>query len=282
MSQHRMRFRVAELVRAVREGDEASIEAAVLRVSRSRRWLAPLALCVSALLLLFTGLRLIFTNWRLTVLQVLPAMWIWLAFVDLKLHVLHDKSFHVIHGPLAWLAVAVIVVITAVSFYLNAVVAFAITDPGGPAIARARATARTHLAVILAWGAGVGFALGFVTMIVTRYGPPWFAVSLSVVVGVMMVCYVSVPARIIGVHPTQSRRDKLVTSAVSGTLGAVVTAPSYVIGRVGLLMIGSHSLLVPGVILLAVGVTLQAGTTGAVTAVKMSAKLLAGSRQPAA
>jgi len=282
VSRYRLGARVAELVRAIREGDEASIEAAVMRVSRSRRWLAPLALCVSALVLLFGGLRLIFTNWRLTVLQILPAMWIWIAFLDLKLHVLHGKTFHVIHGPIAWVAVLAIIVITAVSFYLNAIVAFAITDPGGPAIARARATARTHRAVILAWGAGVGLALGYATMIVTRYGRPWFALSLSVVVGVMMVCYVSVPARMIGVRRTQSRRDKLVTSAVSGTLGAVVTAPSYVIGRIGLLMLGSHALLIPGVFLVSLGVTLQAGTTGAVTAIKMSATLLAGSRLPAA
>jgi hypothetical protein len=274
----RVGWRVAALVRAIREGDEASIEAAVLRVSRSRRWLAPLALCVSALVLLFGGVRLVFTNWRLSVLQILPAMWIWLAFFDLKLHVLHGKSFHVIHGPLAWAVVLAIVVVTAVSFHLNAIVAFAITDPGGPAIARARATARAHRTVILAWGAGVGLALGFSTMIITRYGRPWFGLSLSLVVGVMMVCYVAVPARIIGVRKTQSRREKVVASAVSSTLGAVVSAPPYVIGRLGLLMVGSHALLIPGVLLLTIGVTLQAGTTGAVTAIKMSATLLAGSR----
>jgi hypothetical protein len=237
---------------------------------------------VGALVLLFEGLRLVFSNWRLTLLQILPAMWIWLAFFDLKLHVLHGRTFHVIHGPLAWVAVLAIVVITALSFYLNAVVAFAITDPGGPAISRARASARSHRMVILGWGVVVGLALGFATMIVTRYGPPWFALSLSLVVGVMMVCYVAVPARLIGVRRTRSRRDKLVASAVSGALGAVVSAPPYVVGRLGLLMLGSHALFVPGLFIMALGVTLQAGTTGAVTAIKMSAKLLADPRQTAA
>ncbi len=98
--------RIAGLVRAIREGDDASIEAAVLRLSRRRRWLAPLALTVSALVLLLDGLKLVFSNWRLTLLQALPAMWIWLAMLDLKLHVLHGRSFHVIRGPLAWVAVA--------------------------------------------------------------------------------------------------------------------------------------------------------------------------------
>ena len=63
----------------------------VLRLSRSRRWLAPLALAVGAFAMLFDGVKLLFTNWRLTLIQVLPAMWIWAAMFDLKAHVLHGK-----------------------------------------------------------------------------------------------------------------------------------------------------------------------------------------------
>ena len=51
----------------------------VLRLSRTRRWLAPLALAVGAFAMLFEGVKLLFTNWRLTLIQVLPAMWIWAA-----------------------------------------------------------------------------------------------------------------------------------------------------------------------------------------------------------
>jgi hypothetical protein len=45
-------------------------------------------------------------------------------------------------------------------------------------------------------------------------------------------------------------------------------------------MFGSEVLLIPGIILFAAGLTLQAGTTSAVKAVKMSAKL-AGGHPPA-
>ena len=57
-------------------------------------------------------------------------------------------------------------------------------------------------------------------MVVTRAGRPWFALSLGVVIGVMMVCYVAVPSSLIGVKATRSRRDKLTASALSGALGA--------------------------------------------------------------
>ena len=68
---------------------------------------------------------------------------------------------------------------------------------------------------------------------------------------------------------------------MGGAIGAVVCTPPYVLARVGLLMLGSHTLFILGCVILAVGLTLQAGATGAVKAVKMSAKLVSG-HQPAA
>jgi hypothetical protein len=46
-------------------------------------------------------------------------------------------------------------------------------------------------------------------------------------------------------------------------------------------MLGSRALLIPGVVVFLTGLTLQAGTTSAVKAVKLGAKLVSG-RQPAA
>ena len=134
---------------------------------------------------------------------------------------------------------------------------------------------------MLGSGAVVGLGLGLATMVVTRWGFWWFAISLSAVVAVMMVCYVAVPARLIGVKTTYSKRDKLTATAVAGAIGAVVCTPPYLLARLGLLMIGSSALLIPGVILIAIGLTLQAGATGAVKTIKMSAKLVSRRRQPA-
>ena len=248
----------------------------VLRLSRSRRWLAPLALAIGAFAMLFEGVKLLFTNWRLTLIQVLPAMWIWAAMYDLKAHVLHGKSFHTLTGPAVIPIVFGIAAITAASFYLNAVFAYAIIQPGLPAIRPAFAQARSRLAVVLGSGAVVGVLLGLSTVVVVRWGVFWFGLTLSAVIGVMMLCYVAVPARLIGMKTTHSRRDKLAASAVGGAIGAVVCTPPYVLGRVGLLMLGSSTLFILGVIVFAVGLILQAGATGAVKTIKMSAKLISG------
>jgi hypothetical protein len=268
--------RVRALVVAIQSNDDTEIQDAILRLSRRRRIFAPLALAVGAFALLFNGLKLLLSNWRLTLVQVLPAMWIWLAMFDIKAHVLHGKSFHVVRGPILIPICLVIIAITVAAFFLNAVFAFAIAEPGRPEIRPAVARARRHRKAIFGSGVVVGALLAFSTAIVTRWGRPWFTISLGIVVGMMMVGYVAVPARLIGVKRNQSRRDKLTTSAVGGVIGATVCTPPYLLGRLGILMLGSKVLFIPGIAVIAVGVTLQAGATGAVRAIKMSATLVAG------
>ena len=136
--------------------------------------------------------------------------------------------------------------------------------------------------MVLGSGAVVGVLLGLATVVVSRWGKFWFAFALGIVVGVMMVCYVAIPSRLIGMKAIVSKRDKLAASVVGGAIGAVVCTPPYALGRVGLIMLGSstHVIFVLGVIFFAVGLTLQAGATGAVKTVKMSAKLVSGRQMP--
>jgi hypothetical protein len=264
------------LVRAIQEGDEAAVESAVIALSRSRRIFAPLVFAIGAFVMLFQGVKLLVSNWRLTLIQLLPAVWITVAFVDLKAHVLHGKEFHSWSLAMLVALVAAITLVTAACYYLNAVFAFAISQPGKPQIRLGFALARRHLPITLGVGLIVGVALGFSTIVVPHWGRGWFALSLGIVIGVMMLTYVTVPARLVGIKPTGSRRDKMAAAAVGGVLGALVCTPPYVIGRIGILMLGSHILFPVGIVLLLVGLVLQAGATSAVKAIKMSAKLATG------
>jgi hypothetical protein len=272
----RARAGIARLIEAIRSSDDDAVERAVLQLSSKRRWLAPLGLIVGAFLMLFQGVKLLVTNWRLTVVQIIPAMWIWVALLDIKVHALHGKGFHILRGPVLVPAIVGVTAITAASFYLNGVFAFAITVPGKPQIRPAFAKANDHLRTILAWGVGVGLALSFSALISTRWGGWSFVISQSIVVGIMMLCYLAVPARIVGIDTKKgrSRRDKLAATAVGGAVGAVVCSPPYTLGRLGILMLGWHGWFWVGVILIVIGATLQTGATSAVKAVKFSAKLV--------
>ena len=62
------------LLDGIRGGDEAEIARAIEDLSRSRRYLAPLAYAVGGVAMLLGGVRPLFSNWRLTLIQVLPAI----------------------------------------------------------------------------------------------------------------------------------------------------------------------------------------------------------------
>jgi hypothetical protein len=265
--------RLGDVARGVRDGDEAEVRRAVEELSRRHRLLAPLALMVGGVALLFGGVRILLSNWRLTVIQIPPAMWIWAAMYDLRAHLLHDRTWHAIRGPIVIPLIALIVAITIGCFFLNAVFGFAISQEGRPEVRPATAKARRHWRTIAASGGVVGLALGLTVTVLTRADPPWFSLCLSVVIGVMMIAYVAVPARLIGVRQGGSARDRLSASIVGSALGAVVSTPAYILGRIGLLMLGSPFLRFPGLLIFLLGFTLQAGATSAVKAVKMGAKL---------
>ena len=272
-----VRVQFGRFVQAVRDSDRAVVDDMIIQISRSRPWLAPLVLAAGAFAMLFDGVKLLFTNWRLTLIQILPAMWIWAAMLDLKGHVLRGRSLPELTGPALVVPLVVgVAVVTAAGFYLNAVFAFAIVQPGRPRIRPAFDQARKHLPVVLGTGFAVGLLLGLSTVVVVRWGLYWFALSLSIVIGLMMLCYVAVPARLIGMKTAHPRRDKLAATAVGGIIGAVICTPPYVLGRLGLSLLGSHDWLVLGVILFVAGLTLMAGATAAVKTVKMSAKLVSG------
>ena len=266
---------VRRMVDAIRDGDDSMVEQTILKLSERSRWLAPLALVVGAFVMLFQGVKLLVTNWRLTLVQILPAMWIWAAMLDIKLHVFRGKEFHIIRGPLLIPAILAVAAITAASFFLNAVFAFAISKPGKPEIRPAFTQARRHLRTIVPYGFVIGLALGVAALVVSRFGLFWYALVLSVVVAVMMVAYVSVPARLTGMKSDRSRRDKLTAAAVGGAIGATVCSPPYAMGRLAILMLGVHYLRFPAIILLIIAVILQTGATTATKAVKFSAKLVA-------
>jgi hypothetical protein len=262
------------MIVAIRNGDDALVESTIISISQRSRLLTPLTFVVGAFAMLFQGVKLLVTNWRLTLIQILPAMLIWLAMLDLKIHMFRGKQLHVIRGPVLIPVIVALALLTSGAYYLNAVFAFSVSKSGKPEIRPAFAQARQYRTTILGWGFVIGLALGFATTVSSRWGKGWFGLTLGIVVGVMMITYVAVPARLIGIKSDRSRRDKLTATAVGGALGAVVCSPPYLLGRIGIVLLGNKSLFFLGIILLVIAIPLQTGAVTATKAVKFSAKLV--------
>ena len=170
--------------------------------------------------------------------------------------------------------VIVIIAITVGCFFLNALFAYAVAQPGRPEIRPAGREARARIAPIALTGVLLGALLAFSTTIVTRWGAAVVHdlarrdggsddAPLRRAAG-------AADRSLAGAVPA----DKLWTTIVSGAISVTVCTPPYALGRVGVLMLGSKVRLIPGLLVLAVGVTLQAGATGAVSALKLSVTLM--------
>ena len=83
-------------------------------------------------MLLFRGVKVIIVNWRLTLVELVPAVLIGLTWWDLRVHLFGVRDLAVVHD-IGLVVVAVgVVVITVVFYWCNAVFAFAVENPDGP------------------------------------------------------------------------------------------------------------------------------------------------------
>jgi hypothetical protein len=266
---------LVRLVRAVADVDPAAIESAARRLGQSRRILTPLAWAAGALVLMVQGVKLLILNWRLSLVQLVPAAWVWLTMWDLKTHLLHGTSFAHVNLVGRMALAAAVVAITIAAFWCNTVFAFAIDGPPPPRIAPAIRLARPHWQMVATSGLAVGVALAFAAVVVPRFAGIWlFSLVLGVVLAVMVISFVAVPARIIGVKsPKLSRKESIGRAAAGGALSAVAMAPGYLLGRVGLILLGAQNFHALGFVMLSIGSALYAAAMSSVKAVKLSMKL---------
>ena len=197
--------------------------------------------------------------------------------LDIKVHTLHGKEFHVFRGPILIPAIFGVTALTAASFYLNGVFAFAISVPGKPKIRPAFAQANRHMRTILAWGLRhrarpvvLRADLDALGAVVLRRQPEHRRGDHDALLSAGP-----------GPHGRHRHQEGHVAGATSwprrrwaARSGAVVCSPPYMLGRLGILMLGWHELFWLGVILIVIGAALQTGVTSAVKAVKFSAKLI--------
>src|SRR5690242_15819550 len=93
---HGCRGRLRQLVRLAREvgdADAVKIEETAREFGELRRYLAPVAWAAGALVLAVRGIKLLILNWRLSLIELVPAALVWVVMWDLKDHTLRGGPF---------------------------------------------------------------------------------------------------------------------------------------------------------------------------------------------
>jgi len=267
--------RMLRAARAFADADPLEIEATARQLGESRSVLAPIAWAAGTVVLLLRGIRLLLLNWRLTLIELVPAAWVWLVMWELKQHTLRGAPFRefTLGGSLL-LAVITIAASTA-SFWCNTVFGFAIV-PEEPRIRPAVLQTRPFLGLIALAGLVVGLLLAVAAVVVPRTGSGWlYALSAGAAWSVLLISLVAIPARIIGVRrrKQQQLKEKVGYWATSGTLSAVAMTPGFLLDRLGVILLGVSGWHVVGLVLLSLGSALYAAGMSSVKAVKLAMKL---------
>jgi hypothetical protein len=266
--------RLLELVAAVVDADPEQIEATARRMGRTRRYLAPLAWIAGMLVLVVRGIALLLSNWRLLLLELVPAFWVWITMWDLhrqRLHAvpLRDPSLEEVLAAVAAASVAGIA-----ALWCNSVFGFAITQQH-PSIRHSIAQVRPFRRRVVAAGVLMGVVVTIGFALIPRVNPEWVYYGfLGGMYGIMLTALVVLPAWIIGIRRKRFGPIETVQRWVTGwLLGAVAMGPGFVVARTGGLLLDVRGLEWLGYVLITVGAILYAAGLSCLKAVTLSMKL---------
>lgn len=266
--------RLVATSKAVADADPEQIEETARRLGESRRYLAPIAWAAGALVLLVRGVKLLFLNWRLSVVEFVPAIWVWIVMWDLRRYALRSDVFREITPGNVVGLVLLAVVASIAAFWCNTVFGFAVSQER-PRVLPAARQARPHLGRIVVAGLVLGLILALGALLIPRIDSlVFYLCAMGVVYTAMLIGFVAVPARILGAKKQRRRPKEAIGSwTVGSALSAVAMAPGFLLDRLGLILMGIPGLWIPGFILLSIGTGLFAAGMSSVKAVKLSMKL---------
>ena len=217
----------------------------------------------------FDGVLLLIRNWRLTLLQLLPAAWIWAMTWNLKNHTLANPDLTT--GISILIAVGILLA-AQTAYWCNATFAYTIAQGATTDFRAAFRDARPHWRFIGGLALLTGGLQGAIWLLVPHVQPRWLSLALLVMFLVQMYLFIAIPSWLLGVRKTGTRRERTIQSMTTGVLSGVASTPGFLLNRIGLLLLGT-SLWLVGVVIVSIATVLHVTASSSVRVVKMSLRL---------
>lgn len=243
--------------------------AAIARLRIGRVLAKPTAFAAGAVLLVIHGVLLLFTNWRLMVIELFPALWLAAVFWDWRFHVLYGNDLVELRGPWAIVFAVAIPIATVVSYACNLLFSYLATGAESTVSAATR-RCRQHVRLVVIVGLAVGGVHAWVSVRGSIRGFGTFALGLGLVAVANLYLYSALPAQALGLDRRRADAKGVVTTAlVVGALSLVVSAPGITLALAGRVLVGVPVLRILGVVVLAVAVLLQIAAASSSRAVSL-------------
>ena len=254
----------------MRRADPATVEVTARELGQRHRWLVPLVYAAGTIAIVFDGIMLLIRNWRLTLLQLPPAVWIYAMSWNLRNQMLQGEH---LRSGIGLIAAVALLAAAQVAYWCNATFGFAMLQRSGADIGAAFREARPHWRFIGGLALLTGGAQVAVWLLLPGVSVRWFWIALLVMFVVQVYLFVAVPSWLIGVRATGTRRERAIQSLTTGALSGVAATPGFLLNRIGLLLLGVGALWWIGVAVLAIGAVLHVTASSSVRVVKMSVRL---------
>jgi hypothetical protein len=264
-------------VAAVRSTDPAIVESALTDLAGRRRWLAPFVFAAGTVAVVFDGVLLLLQNWRLTLLQLFPAVWIWAMTWNMKHHLVSKPT---ISTSFAITAAVGVLVAAQAAYWCNATFAFTMAQGFTGNIRAAFREARGHWRLIGGLALLTGGVQAVIWLLVPRLSTDWLWVALIVMFVAQVYLFIAIPCWLLGVRKTGSLRERTTQSLTTGVLSGVASMPGFLLNRIGWLLLGSGFLGIVGGALLAIGAVLHVTASSSVRVVKLSLRLRPADQAP--
>jgi hypothetical protein len=257
-------------IEAIRTTDPAKIEGLASELSSRSRWLTPLAYVAGTLAIVFDGILLLLRSWRLTLLQLVPATWIWVMSWNLRNHMFaHEKP------PLSHTVLFAVMglLVAQIAYWCNATFAYTLVQDGAKDIRAAFVSAKPHWRAISGTALVTGAMSAITWLVLPHFRLTWFWLALAGIFVLQIYLFVALPLWLLGVKKTGTRKERGLQSATTGVLSGVASIPGFIFNRIGLLLLGIGPVWWLGVIVLSVGAVFHITASSSVRVVKMSVRL---------
>jgi hypothetical protein len=247
---------------------------------RSRLTL-PLAFAGHALEAVVRGVLLLAGNWRLMLVELVPAVWIGAITWDWRAHVTGRVELVEVHGWVAVGIAAFVVAMNLLAYWCNAVFAFTLTQGAHIDLRAAFRDARERARIVNAWAISIGVLHAGVAVFAVRWSLSGYAVALGSIAVVQMYALVALPAALAGLPRKRKGplRERVSSAAITATLAGIAAVPGFGLNRLAVVLIGLGLPFV-GALVLAVAIVLQIAATSSAGAVKLATRLTAVAEHP--
>jgi len=271
VSDRRSRLRaLAAAIAAVRSTDPASVESALTNLGGRRRWLTPLVYTAGTVAVVFDGVLLLLRNWRLTLLQLFPVVWISVMTWNMKSHLVSKPS---VSTSVAIPAAIGVLLAAQVAYWSNATFAYTMAADSPSDIRGAFAEARRHWRLVGGLAALTGGVQATIWLLLPHLEAGWLWWALLAMFVVQIYLFIAVPCWLLGVRKTGTSRERMTQSVTTGVLGGVASMPGFLLNRIGWLLLGSGSAGILGGAFVAAGAVLHVTASSSVRVVKLSVRL---------